>query len=83
MFDSPSPEKLAIRAYVALASIVDNEKMIGSCILEKRSNLNSELYARVRYRGNVPSLSSVFVVLLEHLLECSQVFIDRLVFFPP
>lgn len=66
-----------------MASIVDNEKMVGLRVVKKRGHLNPKLNAGVRHRGNMPFLSPISILLLQNLLEGNKILIDRLVLLPP
>lgn len=59
-----------------MASIVDDEKMVGSGVLEEARHLNPKLNAGIGHGGNMPSLSAKLVLLLEDLLEGGQVLVN-------
>jgi len=66
-----------------MAGIIYDQKMVGTGVFEKGSDLSAQLDARVRYRGNRPPVGVVIVPLVEHLLQPDHVMFYRFVLLPP
>lgn len=78
----PSPVQLAIGTGVSVASVVDDEKVIGSCVIEKRSHLNSQLNTRVSNGGDLPLLGMEMVLSLQYLFQVHKVVLNGIILAP-
>lgn len=71
-----------IRTNEAIASIIDDQKMIGSRMLNELCHLHSELGDWVRAARYTPRLGTIVETFAEDLLECHQVWLNAQIVFP-
>lgn len=79
---APGPIQLVVWPDITVTGVVNNQKVVGTGIIQKRGHLHSELDTRVRYSRDGPSVGVVVVALTKDLLQGQEILLDRRVFLP-
>lgn len=81
-FVIPSPVQIVVRTNEAIAGVVDDQKVIRSCMFKELCHLHGELGDWVRAGGYAPGLGTIIETLAKDLLESHQVWLDGQIVFP-